>query len=221
MDEQVKAALAKWPDVPDCTGWLALDARGRWRVGDAKAGPRQTISHAAMIAFINRNYASHGRYWIFQNGPQRVYVELEYTPFVWRLIPNEQHAWDLTSHTGTRVAPTSLWLDTDGRFLLEARTGNDAPTIGVIHDHDTAILAELLRDPDGALLDDETLSMLSTGGADLAATELPPACLHWDAHTSEALTLPLRRIPSHQVAMRFGFEPKPAVALRVDVDTRR
>ena len=38
MDDLVNQALAKWPDVPDCTGWLALDARGKWRIGDPKAG---------------------------------------------------------------------------------------------------------------------------------------------------------------------------------------
>ena len=27
MDEIVKAALKKWPNVPHCHGWLALDAR--------------------------------------------------------------------------------------------------------------------------------------------------------------------------------------------------
>ncbi len=28
MDDIVKQALAKWPNVPDCYGWLGLDARG-------------------------------------------------------------------------------------------------------------------------------------------------------------------------------------------------
>jgi hypothetical protein len=28
MDDIVKAALLKWPNVPHCTGWLALDGRG-------------------------------------------------------------------------------------------------------------------------------------------------------------------------------------------------
>ena len=28
VDEIVKAALKKWPNVPHCYGWLALDARG-------------------------------------------------------------------------------------------------------------------------------------------------------------------------------------------------
>jgi len=32
MDEIVKAAIAKWPNVPHCYGWLALDARGQWRI---------------------------------------------------------------------------------------------------------------------------------------------------------------------------------------------
>ena len=26
MDDIVKQALAKWPNVPDCYGWLALDS---------------------------------------------------------------------------------------------------------------------------------------------------------------------------------------------------
>ena len=30
MDDIVKAALAKWPNVPDCYGWLGFDARGNW-----------------------------------------------------------------------------------------------------------------------------------------------------------------------------------------------
>ena len=34
MDEIVKAALRKWPNVPACRGWLALDARGDWYMRD-------------------------------------------------------------------------------------------------------------------------------------------------------------------------------------------
>ncbi len=29
MDEIVRQAMAKWPSVPHCYGWLALDARER------------------------------------------------------------------------------------------------------------------------------------------------------------------------------------------------
>ncbi len=32
MDDIVKQALAKWPNVPHCTGWLLLDRRGGWRM---------------------------------------------------------------------------------------------------------------------------------------------------------------------------------------------
>jgi hypothetical protein len=34
MDEVVRAALKKWPNVPACYGWLALDARGDWYMRD-------------------------------------------------------------------------------------------------------------------------------------------------------------------------------------------
>jgi hypothetical protein len=223
MDEQVQAALAKWPDVPDCTGWLALDARGRWRIGEAKAGPRLPITHGAMIAFINRNYFAKDRYWVFQNGPQRVFVELEYTPFVWRLIPRAGSGWDLVTHTGEAMMPSSIWLDSDGRFLIEARrdasAAAKAPAIGVVHDHDTALVADLLRDANGEPLGDE-LSLLS-GGVSADADAPPPAFLHWDGGDVPASRLPLHSIASHQVATRFGFEPRPALALRVDLDTRR
>ena len=94
MDDIVKAALLKWPNVPDCRGWLALDARGQWYMRDDRiqaAGPfpqvkGSRIQHEPLLAFLHRNYESDGRgAWYFQNGPQRVYVELEAAPWVWRL----------------------------------------------------------------------------------------------------------------------------------------
>ncbi len=223
MDELVKTALAKWPDVPDCTGWLELDARGRWRIGDTKDGRRQPITHAAMISFINRNYTAHDRYWIFQNGPQRVFVELEYTPFVWRLAPRDDAGWNLVAHTGTVMTPTAIWLDDGGRFLVEARADDKSPpVIGVVHDHDTVVVSELLRAEDGHPLDDEAMVSLSSGQeCDLAAAGLPGVNLRWSADGADIVMLPLQRISPHRVAARFAFEPKPAVALRVDVDTRR
>ena len=36
MDEIVKQAMAKWPNVPHCYGWLGLDARGNWYMRDDK-----------------------------------------------------------------------------------------------------------------------------------------------------------------------------------------
>jgi hypothetical protein len=77
MDEIVARSLARWPNVPAVYGWLSLDRRGNWRIKGEK------ISNAALREFIGRNYAAdeHGR-WYFQNGPQRVFVSLAYTPLV-------------------------------------------------------------------------------------------------------------------------------------------
>ena len=94
MDDIVRQALAKWPDVPHCTGWLLLDRRGDWRLRDdaaqAAGALGSPIRHAALIAFIARNYEAdeHGQ-WFFQNGPQRVYVELAYTPWIVRLAERD------------------------------------------------------------------------------------------------------------------------------------
>jgi len=219
MDDLVRQALAKWPDVPDCTGWLALDARGRWRVGEAGAGPRQPIAHAAMNAFISRNYFSAGRCWLFQNGPQRVFVELEYTPFVWRLHPRDGGGWDLIAHTGVTMTPSAVWLDDQGRFLIQARAATGEPVVGVVHDHDTTLIADQLRDDGGTVLDDEAMSLLSS--SQFSETAAPVACLHFATAATSSLKLPLHRIAAHQVATQFGFEPRPSLALRVDVDTRR
>ncbi|MEW6759382.1 MAG: DUF2946 family protein [Pseudomonadota bacterium] len=92
MDDIVKQAMAKWPNVPHCYGWLALDARGNWRMRDEAAqranGPGDKLANQALVGFINRNYGHDGKgNWYFQNGPQRVYVNLEATPFIARTDP--------------------------------------------------------------------------------------------------------------------------------------
>ena len=72
MDDIVKQALAKWPNVPACYGWLGLDARGRWYLRDdlvQAAGPfpqskGSLLQHEKLIEFIERNYEPdpHGQY---------------------------------------------------------------------------------------------------------------------------------------------------------------
>jgi hypothetical protein len=101
MDDIVRQAIAKWPNVPDCYGWLGLDARGNWYMRDDRtqaAGPFSSadggtpasrgslLRHEKLVEFIQRNYESDAQgHWFFQNGPQRVYVELDLTPMVWRV----------------------------------------------------------------------------------------------------------------------------------------
>ena len=137
MDEIVKAALKKWPNVPACRGWLALDARGNWYMRDDRvqaAGPfphvkGSRIEHDKLRDFIHRNYVSdNDGAWYFQNGPQRVYVELEAAPFVWRVAAQE---FALTSHSGLPARLRSAWLDGSGRLFLDTDAG-----FGLVHTQD-------------------------------------------------------------------------------------
>jgi hypothetical protein len=134
MDDIVKAALKKWPNVPACVGWLGLDARGDWYMRDDRvqaAGPFPQVKgsrllHDKLIAFIGRNYerdVSSGC-WFFQNGPQRVYVELEAAPWVWRLEADAA----IVTHTGRAASTRSAWLDEQGRLFLDSEIG-----LGLVH----------------------------------------------------------------------------------------
>jgi hypothetical protein len=135
MDEIVKAALKKWPRVPHCLGWLALDARGDWYMRDERAqaaGPfprikGSRIQHDKLREFIGRNYDSDDGRWFFQNGPQRVYVQLEAAPWVWR-VEAQAGAWLLASHTGRPAAFVSAWLDEAGRLFIHTDIG-----LGLVH----------------------------------------------------------------------------------------
>ena len=148
MDDIVKAALAKWPNVPDCYGWLGLDARGNWYMRDDNAqaaglfcvpspeAGRQLASkgsllrHDKLIDFIQRNYAADAQgQWFFQNGPQRVYVELEATPFVWRV--DGAPDFGVAAHTGQVAITQRCFIDEHGRVYLETALG-----FGLVHTQD-------------------------------------------------------------------------------------
>ena len=148
MDEIVEAALRKWPNVPHCFGWLALDARGDWYLRDERvqaAGPfpavkGSRIRHDKLLGFIHRNYAADASgCWYFQNGPQRVYVELEAAPLVWRVAAAAQ-GWPLTSHTGQPALVRQAWLDERGRLFAETDIG-----FGIVHTLDMELAADALE----------------------------------------------------------------------------
>ena len=145
MDNIVQQAMAKWPNVPDCYGWLGLDARGDWYMRDeeaqAKGGFTQhkgsRLSHEKLIAFICRNYESDKQgNWFFQNGPQRVYVELEATPWVWRLQPDGR----IQSHTGNEARMQRCIVDEHGRLYLDTEQG-----FGLVHTQDVLQAAGLIE----------------------------------------------------------------------------
>ena len=127
MDEIVVRSLARWPNVPAVYGWLALDRRGNWRIKGERIG------NVALREFIARNYAAdaQGR-WFFQNGPQRVYVTLAYTPFVMHYEGER-----LVDHCGQAVEPTATYIDDEGSVLVYGQQG-----IGLLDDRDLARYAD-------------------------------------------------------------------------------
>lgn len=153
MDDIVKQALAKWPNVPDCYGWLGLDARGNWYMRDDRAqaaGPfahgslaskGSLLKHEKLIDFIQRNYSADAKgQWFFQNGPQRVYVELEATPWIWRIDRDPAGAFVVTSHAGSPAKVTQCVLDESGRVYLETDLG-----FGLVHTQDVSLAADAVE----------------------------------------------------------------------------
>lgn len=151
MDDIVKAALAKWPNVPACFGWLGLDARGQWFMRDDPtqaagpfAGPGSSPSsrgsllrHDKLIEFICRNYEADdtGR-WFFQNGPQRVYVELEAAPLIWRISSD----FSVAAHTRQGARIQRCVMDEHGRLYLETDRG-----FGLVHTQDMVLAADAVE----------------------------------------------------------------------------
>lgn len=149
MDDIVKAALKKWPNVPHCYDWLALDARGDWYMRDERiqhAGPfpqvkGSRITHDKLKEFIHRNYLAdeHGA-WFFQNGPQRVYVELEAAPWVYG-VQHQGEDWLVHTHTGTPAeAVRQVLLDEHGRLFLDTELG-----LGIVHTLDMTAAADAVE----------------------------------------------------------------------------
>lgn len=149
MDELVRQAMAKWPNVPDCYGWLGLDSRGQWRMRDDRiqalghfqsgdpAAKGAILHHEKLIEFIQRNYEAdvNGR-WYFQNGPQRVYVELEATPLIWRVGPDAS----VIAHTGQSAKAQTCLVDEEGLVYVHADLG-----LGLVHSLDVLQAADCIE----------------------------------------------------------------------------
>jgi hypothetical protein len=145
MDDIVRQAIAKWPNVPHCWAWLGLDARGNWYMRDDRtqaAGPfpqakGSLLKHDKLIDFIQRNYESdEAGCWFFQNGPQRVYVELEATPYIWRIGVDGS----IRSHTGRSAVVNSAVVDEEGRVYLATDIG-----FGLVHTLDVEAAADAIE----------------------------------------------------------------------------
>jgi hypothetical protein len=193
----------KWPNVPDCYGWLALDRRGQWRMRDEFTQqnhlPGQVIKHAALNEFIARNYACDelGRYF-FQNGPQRVFITLDTTPWIARIIPGDTGP-HLTNQCRQIMEPAAALSDEKGNIYIVGNViqsiydssnasdqfiKRDGLTVALLHDHDLDHFSELAK------LREEACSF---GGS-------------WNWQDKQ---LPLDPIHSEELASRFHYIAQP------------
>jgi hypothetical protein len=195
MDETVKQAMVKWPNVPHCYGWLALDARGVWRMRDERAQalvlPGDKITHPALLGFINRNYThdQHGC-WYFQNGPQRVYVNLAATPYIARTDP----AQGFILQTGEPLgAMDNAWITEAGQLIVK---GNEK--VAQVDDRDMNEYLTHLRIDGDPVGDEQLLAWLSdTDG---------PGKLTLDMAGRH---VPVQRLAVASIATHFGFDAEP------------
>ena len=194
MDEIVLRGMAKWPNVPAVYGWLALDRRGQWLI----KGER--ISNPAVTSFIGRNFERDERgCWFFQNGPQRVFVNLDYTPLVLRVESAEGAPLELETHTGKQVAAVEgVWMDEQGTLLLLTEQG-----IGVLHDSDLQRLMPCFVDANGNPVEEQTLEELMT-----VLGQRRPVPLWFKFHETN---LKVEPIAARDVPRKFSFvrEPEP------------
>lgn len=149
MDAVVRAAMKKWPNVPACYGWLGFDARGNWYMRDDAAqalggfasgvsgAKGSLLQHQGLIAFIQRNYFAdaHGC-WCFQNGPQRVFVELEAAPWVLRVADSGE----VVRHDGVAFAVQRVFTCEREWLYFASDTA-----LGVVHTQDMLHAANLLE----------------------------------------------------------------------------
>lgn len=186
MDEWVERALARWPNVPALFGWMRLDRRGQWLVSD------RVVTNPRIRDVICRNYGSdeHGR-WYFQNGPQRGYVALDYTPFVLFSQPGG----DLLTHNGHPVTEIqSARLDEAGGLVLGTEHG-----ASLLHDRDLEWALSRLHTTDGPV-ESELEHALAQPGGETTRLRL----------TLSQRNLPIQRCDSDQIPDIFGFVPTPA-----------
>ena len=188
MDADVIRAMTKWPNVPHVYGWLHLDRRGRWLLKG------QPIRHPGLVAFINRNYLGDERgRWFFQNGPQRVFVSLDYTPLVCRLDGLNQ----LITHCQQPIQQVhQWWLDESGNLLLESEQG---PCL--LRDDQLQSISERFRNRDGTPMKTSAMEQ-----AILATTNGNPGDLYLSWQNE---LCPVAFRTAADTAPYFGFTTRP------------
>jgi len=203
MDDQVLRSLIKWPNIPHCFGWLALDRRGQWRMRDEFSQANQlagsVIQHVALNEFISRNYAhdSLGRYF-FQNGPQRVFVTLDATPFIARIFPGENGP-QLLTQCGAEIKPQAALSDERGNIYIAGliQQSFSDQIDGTVFTKGESLSVALLHDHDLDLFSDQSKVM-------------EDACSFRGSWQWKSHPLPIEPIHSGELANRFNFIKAPS-----------
>jgi hypothetical protein len=143
MDRHLQSALANWPKEPRAYDWLALDARGRWRLQG------EPVRHEGWNRLIGANYQSaECGCWYYLHGEQKIFVSLAYTPWVYtfkgRIIYDQrgQEAFELKK----------VWLDENGVVVLETERGP-----GTLSDENLEYFIDHICDADGKRLSEEII----------------------------------------------------------------
>jgi hypothetical protein len=180
MTDFESAAIAKWPNVPACYGWLSLGRRGVWRLKD------EPVVHSGLNAFLNAHYrCDDAGNWFVQNGPQRVFVALDYMPLVLRFSSDG----GLVAHTGMDAGlAESIHLDSDGSVLVITTLGP-----ALLDDRELAGFLAECKGADGLPASETALLEIMAGGAGAS----------WRG-------APLQAIQRSEVSARFRFNPAPS-----------
>jgi hypothetical protein len=188
MDQSVIRAMARWPNVPAVYGWMSLDRRGRWCLLG------EPVLHRGAIEFMNRNYGcNEDGHWYFQNGPQRVFVDLEYTPWIYSLDGSR----NLVDHTEHPVGGLrGVWLDEEGNLLLSSERG-----IGLLCDRDLVPVSDEFRFADGTVCDEQSIARLIEHGGTARSERI---YLEWGDQR-----IAVKAVLRERVAGKFGFEARP------------
>ncbi|HLU02294.1 MAG TPA: DUF2946 family protein [Advenella sp.] len=207
MDEQVLGAMQKWPNVPAVYGWLSLNAQGDWLLhtqGGAREGQSgEKIANEQIRHFMNRNYAvNEAGEWFFQNGPQRVFVDLACAPYIVRLADDMQ---TLLTHNELPVTRISQWLlDAEGRLYMQTEHG-----------------AAMLAGRDMGQLSTRLQVMPATTGTPAAATPLDQShlqtlqdggILQVSLDGASDWTAPMQWLENALIPGRLGFVREPAAS---------
>jgi hypothetical protein len=190
MDDSALRAMARWPNVPSVYGWLSLDRRGRWRIKG------ELVSHREFVSCINRSYDMDPQgCWYFQNGPQRVFVRLEYLPIIVHLEFGNGPAPDFMAHTGHPVGPLQgVWLDEGGSVVLQLGS-----TAALLLDRDLEQALHFLEDGAGMPASTAQVEAFLDGAGSLY-------------FAYREIRHPLGRIHSSEIPRRFSFNPDPGPA---------